>query len=582
MGRKYSIWNSTIFRIIIVIIVLVLPVSFLTIVFSTITVNQSRKAVSEEIQNRLTMAGDMLRSNLVSCVRQLAYVSLNDSDFTVVASLDQKEKNSNQFYSSYYNVSKRLDNIIAGYDQVDLVYFLFPETNYMVSSGYPGLDHDTYRDALKVLSESNGEKTGFWKMMDIGGNCALVSNASWGKMYYGVILNLEWTLNKLNLPREQSGTWYMFTNQDVSLVTEAGSQWMEDTGLTLEQLESSDRYQVYRYDMESFDLTLIQIVDKEYLGIDIPVPLRVLQYVSVGLALLVVPLLLYYISRVVNRPLNRLIKAINLIEKGNMDYRIPQKHQGREFEQINRSFNSMMDQINKLKIDIYEQELEKKDIKMQYLSQQIQPHFILNALNLLYSYEPEDYQISQKMILCMSKYFRYIVKMNDDFVVLSQEMNHIKNYFEIQEARFKGQLFYSVEYEQSLANALIPPLIVQNFAENAIKYALKMGKQMMLLVIADYCPDDKTKMRIRLADTGEGISEELVRKIDLFKKTGAYQEGLGVGIQNVIERLKYVYGDQSSVRIWKDEIYSGTNVEIILPVYIEGELKEESDENSAG
>ncbi len=56
---------------------------------------------------------------------------------------------------------------------------------------------------------------------------------------------------------------------------------------------------------------------------------------------------------------------------------------------------------------------------MRFLSQQIQPHFILNAMNILYSYEKEEYPLIQKMILCLSKYFRYVVNANTDFVKLS-------------------------------------------------------------------------------------------------------------------------------------------------------------------
>ena len=78
-------------------------------------------------------------------------------------------------------------------------------------------------------------------------------------------------------------------------------------------------------------------------------------------------------------------------------------------------------------------------------------------------------------------------------------------------------------------------------------------------------------MRIRLADTGQGISDELIEKIEIFKQTGVHQDGLGVGIQNTIERLKYLHHDKATVRIWRDEHYGGTNVELIFPIYFEGD-----------
>ena len=130
--------------------------------------------------------------------------------------------------------------------------------------------------------------------------------------------------------------------------------------------------------------------------------------------------------------------------------------------------------------------------------------------------------------------------------MLSQEMDHIKNYFEIQNARYPGLFFSIVEYEEDLATALIPPLIVQSFAENAIKHSLKIGNKISIFVITDKMTDDngQTMMRIRLADTGEGISDEILKKIERFKQTEKHQEGLGIGIENSIERLKYLYDNK--------------------------------------
>lgn len=219
--------------------------------------------------------------------------------------------------------------------------------------------------------------------------------------------------------------------------------------------------------------------------------------------------------------------------------------------------------VSKLKIDVYEEKLEKQQIKMRFLSQQIQPHFILNAMNILYSYEKEEYPLIHKMILCLSKYFRYVVNANTDFVELSQEMNHIKNYFEIQQARYPDSFFAMVEYDEEVGDCLVPPLLVQNFAENAIKHSLKIENSIDIIVIAQKTEDNC--IRIRLSDTGEGISDELLQKVELFRKTRQQQEGLGVGIQNAIERLDILYNGLSQFKITKEKPH-GTRVEIVVPI----------------
>ena len=81
--------------------------------------------------------------------------------------------------------------------------------------------------------------------------------------------------------------------------------------------------------------------------------------------------------------------------------------------------------------------------------------------------------------------------------------------------------------------------------------------------------DGLTKMRIRIADTGEGITDEILEQIQMYRQTGMKQQNLGVGITNAIERMKYLYGDQGTIRIERDSHYNGTNVEILLPVFYE-------------
>ena len=68
-------------------------------------------------------------------------------------------------------------------------------------------------------------------------------------------------------------------------------------------------------------------------------------------------------------------------------------------------------------------------------------------------------------------------------------MNHIKNYFEIQQARYPDNFFAMVEYDEEVGDCLVPPLLVQNFAENAIKHSLKIGNSIDIIVIAQKTED---------------------------------------------------------------------------------------------
>lgn len=580
---KLNIFQSTIARIVVVVIVLVLPINIMTLVLSNMVLQENRKQQAAETQNALEMKAGTFEDVLDRSSKRLLFMCFNEP---TIITLAQKGKTiaHSELSSNLVKAREELKDVRQEYHWVDQIFFTFPESELVLMEGYTGVDYRDCRSMVEHAQPEEGTKNGSWEFCMLDGTPILFGVSSWRNSNFGVIVNLEWALDSLELKELGQERTAFFTNAQETQFTGPGVFCMEQSGMTLQELRQSSRYQVYTVPMEKYDLKLIEVVEWGAQARNLPIAIYVVQFLSVGLTLLVIPLLLLYIHRQVNQPLRRLERAIDRIEAGDLGYRIQTGHEGREFEQINRSFNDMMEQVQELKIGVYEKELERKDIKMRYLSQQIQPHFILNAMNILYSYEPEEYPQIQKMVLCISKYFRYVVKVNARFVTLRQEMEHIQNYFEIQKARFPELFFSIVEYEEGLADALLPPLLVQNFAENAIKHSLKIGNKINIFVIGEYYQEEEGQpmFRVRLADTGEGISDEVQEKIRIFQETGRPQEGLGVGIQNSIERLRYLYGGKPNrLRIWRDEYYSGTNVEIIMPLFY-AEEGVEYDEDFVG
>ena len=570
--KKQSIFKSTIVRIISAIILLVLPVNVLTLFLSAKAIESSKNQSISDAQYILDMAESNIEDSLYRLDRKLISLRLSDTDFIVLATAADKLKlpqNTTARGVRIATATKTLQLVNADYPLVDLVYVYFPEMETMLVQGYPGVSVTNSRQFLEnMVTDPNATVTkGTVFMLDQTG--MLFTMNSWGNTDFGCLVNLENLLDEINVTQDK-GHQFFFVNKNYDIMTSAGQTLLAKKNYTFADLQNDRNYEVLTTKIGDSDLTLVEVLDWNNLQ-NIPVAMQIVQILSLVLAFTVVPILIWYMYKQVIRPIHKLTHAIDAVNSGNLDYQISIEKESREFEQINQNFNEMLTQVKDLKIDVYEQELEKKNIKMRYLSQQIQPHFILNALNIIYSYEPDEYSLIQKMVLCISKYFRYIIKTNAEFVMLSQEMDHIKNYFEIQYARYPGLFFSIVEYEEDLATALIPPLIVQSFAENAIKHSLKIGNKISIFVITDKMTDDngQTMMRIRLADTGEGISDEILEKIERFKQTEKHQEGLGIGIENSIERLKYLYDNKGYIKIWRDENYPGTTVEIVLPIFTE-------------
>lgn len=569
--KRTRIFRSVAFRIFTIIIVIVLPVNLIVLFFAQMISRQSKQIMAAEIQNTLDMSAANLADDCSRVTKRLTFLSFSDAD------IEKLSLYTDEYYSSdksrwMRSVLDTLKELRQEYSTVNYVYIRFPLNGNTVTGGSIGVGKEIYLDVVDQMLEEKGQFGTEWKVFSDGGKAFLISVGTWNNMHFGVILDLERTLNQMNFPEYEGNRKIFFANEEETIFSQGGDDFFEKTGKNLDELRESKAFIVYTSQLEGYNLKLVEVVEHAGLFATLPEALRILEFVAIVLAVIAVPCLLISTNRWVTRPLRRLTRAMHLVEAGDLSYRIPERNSTNEFEFINHNFNTMLEQVEKLKIDVYEKEIEKQNITMEYLSHQVQPHFILNIMNILYSYEPEEYELSRKMIMCISKYFRHIVKVNSRFVTLQQEMEHIRNYFEIQKARYQGRFSYIVEYEEGLRCAQIPPLLVQNFAENSIKYSLRAREETFILVITEYCRrEEELKLRIRIADTGKGMSDEILEEIRIFQETDVHQEHLGVGIQNAILRLKYIYGESTAIRFWRDEHYPGTNIEIILPIYLEEE-----------
>ncbi len=104
---------------------------------------------------------------------------------------------------------------------------------------------------------------------------------------------------------------------------------------------------------------------------------------------------------------------------------------------VNHTFNGMMEQIQELRIHVYEEQLNKQKAELQHLQLQINPHFFMNSLNIIYNLAlVKNYALIQEMAISLVQYFRYMFRSNLTFLPLKDELQHIRNYIRIQELRF--------------------------------------------------------------------------------------------------------------------------------------------------
>lgn len=210
-------------------------------------------------------------------------------------------------------------------------------------------------------------------------------------------------------------------------------------------------------------------------------------------------------------------------------------------------------------------EAHLKDAKLKYLMAQINPHFLFNTLNAgaqLAMMEGADrtYRYVQQVAL----FYRYNVKKENDIVTIREEMELVDNYIYILNVRFSGDIHYEKEVKESLYDVRMPSMILQPIVENCVNHGIHEMEGSGKISIRVY--EEEGKVCISIRDNGAGMSRETIDDIlsgnfKGNKKTGASN---GVGMDNVLTRLKLYNGFKNVADIFSDGDGTGTEVVIYL------------------
>ncbi|WP_228745446.1 sensor histidine kinase [Paenibacillus sp. S150] len=236
-----------------------------------------------------------------------------------------------------------------------------------------------------------------------------------------------------------------------------------------------------------------------------------------------------------------------------------------ELEQASAQFKDLVEQIKTFKIAIYEQELEKQRIQLDYMKQQIKPHFFLNCLTSIYSMaQIQMYEEIENMAMSTAKYFRYTFQNGGNFVRLEDEIEHVRIYLEIQRSRYRDAFKYHIEQDEAVRGLMIPPLVLQTFIENSIKYAISRDPEVQIrLAVRRRTSAGEQVTVIEISDSGPGFGPRVLEKLASGQPLDQ-SKGTHIGIMNTLKRLEYLYLKKASVHFSNIE-GGGASVILTLP-----------------
>lgn len=207
--------------------------------------------------------------------------------------------------------------------------------------------------------------------------------------------------------------------------------------------------------------------------------------------------------------------------------------------------------------------LKEAEIKM--LQAQINPHFLFNTLTVIGSVTRTDPNKARELILSLSDYFRKNLSINHKSVPLEEEIEHIKSYVTIEQARLKDDLCVTYDIGQ-LPKLELPPLTLQPLVENAIKHGVYPKNSVGKVSIT--AEQHGQKVIITIADDGVGMSSEklnTLRKIIESPKEMPLEKTDSYGFSNVVDRLKTFFGDGVKIELSSRE-QVGTELKIGIDI----------------
>ena len=249
------------------------------------------------------------------------------------------------------------------------------------------------------------------------------------------------------------------------------------------------------------------------------------------------------LSHQVFEPIGKLHRAIRQVEKNDLRVQvpIPQDRQD-ELTELATQFNHMVTSLEKNQQALLENQKALNEAQIRMLQAQLNPHFLCNTLDTM-KWISKINQVPQVALMStnLADILRFCISPKE-FVPLRREMEILERYVEIQRIRLSDSFTYTAEVPEELLDCLVPKMLLQPLAENAILHGLS-GSQDGELTVTAACLEGDI-LEIRVADNGSGLPEELLGPYKPPETPTGH-----LGLLNVDTILRKHYGESFGLRL---------------------------------
>ena len=255
-------------------------------------------------------------------------------------------------------------------------------------------------------------------------------------------------------------------------------------------------------------------------------------------------------------PIKRMLEFCREVSGGKLSVRIQDKHKD-ELSRLSGSMDHMADTIEHLMDQQKTQEKKKRELELQMLQYQLNPHFLFNTLNSLrFVAAMHKDQIVSDGIQALSSLLQNTLTNKNEYITIQEELENLENYFSILRIRYAGSFEYSFHVEEDeLLSCLVPKLILQPLAENSVMHGSSDNGTVMEIQIT--CWRENEDVIIELSDDGKGfeVTDDAL---------APHPERKRIGVANVNDRIQLNFGRKYGLKI-NSQPGKGTTCTLTLP-----------------
>jgi sensor histidine kinase YesM len=455
-----------------------------------------------------------------------------------------KSHNSNERILASIAMSSYMQDLLFGRDTIDILVLYDKNYDIVLDAIKSGFNYNTklkLRDFTGKAIDDDDIKSFEFNFIEVDGDIYLYKMLLTDTRAIAIYVKTSHFLNQL-LSEESTNRSIILANNEGKI----GRVWgaiTEDIspGSYVNDIKSDDYYQIEKEIIR--DQLYIYCYTKKSSILMQTNTGMIIVATAVCITMIFMIYVLRFTRKQIAKPMQRMVSDIERIKNGEYQNRVNGNFHTREFQMLQDATNQMVEEIVGLKIQTYEKRIELQDMELKSIKLQIKPHFFLNALTTISSLSSQKrFKEINQYITSLSKNIRYIFRAGLHTISVKEEINHVKNYFEMQELKYPGCIFYLIDLPAELEDWEIPQMLIHTFIENEFKYAVSMDKILTILIkiSLETTIMGEELLLIEIEDDGKGYPQEVLDYMNGITKKVS-EKGSRVGLWSIKRMMEIMY-----------------------------------------